>query len=131
MGSRLTIYPDSLIYPVKNSYPIIENVPILIIPASYPGETDSPLHNSSGGHFQYLEHYEKDAELFDYFNQDKCFATAEERKRSREMIISKVDKNCTTILDIGCGSAWVDRHFLPLQKQVVSMDISKKNLLQR
>jgi 2-polyprenyl-3-methyl-5-hydroxy-6-metoxy-1,4-benzoquinol methylase len=109
-----------------NSYPVVENVPILIKPAPYYKETNSPLHNNIGSQFQYLEHYEKDAELFDYFEEDKCFATAEERKRSREMIISKVDKNCSAILDIGCGSAWVAKHFLPLQKKVVSMDISKK-----
>jgi len=111
----------------KQDYEIIENVPVLTAPLSYATVTNSPLHKKQESQFSYLDHYEKDAHFFNYFEGDESFTTAQERKRSRQMIISEVPRSCDTILDVGCGGAWVAQHFLPLQKKVVSMDISKTN----
>lgn len=76
--------------------------------------------------FNYIEHYQKDAVEFDYFEEKKG-ATAHDERRVREYVISKVPKVAETILDVGCGNAWVAREFLPKGKQVFSLDISVTN----
>ena len=76
--------------------------------------------------FNYTEHYEKDASEFDYFEKRKG-ATAHDERRVREFIISKVGKNVNSILDVGCGRAWVADHFLRKGVKVYSLDISITN----
>lgn len=77
-------------------------------------------------HFDYITHYQTDAEEFDYF--EKRIGPAEhEERRIREIIISEVPVNANLILDVGCGSGWVAKEFLKKNKKVISLDISKKN----
>ena len=76
--------------------------------------------------FNYVEHYQKDAVEFDYFEEKKG-ATAHDERRVRENILSKVPKNALTILDVGCGNGWAAKEFLPKGKQVFSLDISFTN----
>lgn len=76
--------------------------------------------------FNYIDHYKKDAVEFDYFAQRKG-ATSHDERRVREFIISKISKNVNSILDVGCGSGWVAKEFLPNGKKVYSLDISITN----
>lgn len=76
--------------------------------------------------FNYIEHYKKDAEEFDYFEERKG-ATGHDECRVREYIISKVPKNVNSILDVGCGKGWVAKEFLPKGIKVFSLDISITN----
>jgi len=76
--------------------------------------------------FNYIDHYKKDAVEFDYFEERKG-ETAHDERRVREYIISKIPKNVNSILDVGCGSGWVAKEFLPKGKQVYSLDISVIN----
>jgi ubiquinone/menaquinone biosynthesis C-methylase UbiE len=76
--------------------------------------------------FNYIEHYKKDALDFDYFEERKG-ATAHDERRVREYAISKVPNNVKSILDVGCGSGWVAKHFVPRGVQVYSLDISVVN----
>ena len=76
--------------------------------------------------FNYIEHYKKDAAEFDYFEERKG-ATAHDERRVREYVISKVSKNVKSILDVGCGSGWIAKHFTPKGVQVHSLDISVVN----
>uniref|UniRef100_A0A832CV80 Class I SAM-dependent methyltransferase n=1 Tax=Ignavibacterium album TaxID=591197 RepID=A0A832CV80_9BACT len=76
--------------------------------------------------FDYITHYQTDAEEFDYF--EKRIGPADhEVRRIREIIISEVPVNANLILDVGCGSGWVAKEFLRKNKKVISLDISKKN----
>lgn len=75
----------------------------------------------------YIEHYKKDSEEFDYF-EERLGATGDDEKRLREYILSKVPSYSHNILDSGCGSAWVAQYLLPLGKFVVSTDISLRNI---
>lgn len=77
--------------------------------------------------FDYIDHYKKDAEEFDYF-QSRPSGTEHEERRVRETIISFVDNNASKILDVGTGSAWVARHFIPRNISVTSFDISSVNV---
>ena len=76
--------------------------------------------------FNYIDHYQKDAAEFDYFEERKG-ATAHDERRVWEYVISKVSKNTKSILDVGCGSGWVAKHFTPKSVQVNSLDISVVN----
>ena len=76
--------------------------------------------------FNYIDHYQKDAFEFDYFEERKG-ETAHDERRVREYIISKIPKNVNSILDVGCGNGWVAKEFLPKGKQVCSLDISVTN----
>lgn len=77
-------------------------------------------------HFDYITHYQKDAEEFDYFEK-RCGATEHEERRVREIIIRHIPRNVNLILDVGCGSGWVAKEFLKKNIKVISLDISKKN----
>src|ERR1017187_8792442 len=60
--------------------------------------------------FDYLKHYELDAAQFDYF-EERTGATAHSERRLREFILSCIPKNTESILDVGCGSAWIAKAF--------------------
>ncbi len=63
---------------------------------------------------------------FDYFEERKG-ATAHDERRVREYIISKISKSAGSILDVGCGRAWVAKHYIPKGVNVYSLDISETN----
>ena len=134
----IMINPDSgsqLEYdPIKNtlqdretahSYDIIEDTPIVF--SRVKNISVSSIHKKSYTSFDYREHYNKDVEFFDYFSEDDTAATRTERRRSREMIISKVPDAALKILDIGCGGAWVAEYFTKRKRYVISLDISLAN----
>jgi SAM-dependent methyltransferase len=76
--------------------------------------------------FDYLAHYRADNEAFDYF-MEKGAASRHEERRLREMIIRRVPSTARTIVDVGCGNAWVAGTFLPEQRRVFSVDITPVN----
>lgn len=78
--------------------------------------------------FNYSRHYNIDAEKFNYFGE-RYGATAHDEKRVHQFIISQIPKETESILDVGCGSAWVAEYFTKLNKKVISLDISKVNPL--
>jgi ubiquinone/menaquinone biosynthesis C-methylase UbiE len=77
--------------------------------------------------FNYIEHYKRDAEEFDYF-EERTGATEHDERRVHEYILSRIEKNPNSILDVGSGSAWVAKHFQSSECKVVSLDISKNNV---
>lgn len=84
--------------------------------------------NSGNEVSHYIDHYAKDAEAFDYYEEYNEGVTRFEQKRLHEMIVSKVPKNAENILDMGCGNAWVAGYFLKQNKKVVSADIGITNI---
>jgi 2-polyprenyl-3-methyl-5-hydroxy-6-metoxy-1,4-benzoquinol methylase len=110
-----------------HQYPIEDGVPILLPVERLELFTKSKIHKDRGTDFHYMEHYQKDAEVFDYFQLNLGGATLHENRRLHEIISSEVPKNAKNILDVGCGKAWVAEHFCPKGKEVFSMDISTVN----
>jgi len=76
---------------------------------------------------EYVEHYKKDAEEFDYF-APRSGATLDDERRLREYILSLVPIESLTVLDAGCGSAWCAKNLLPKGKTVISTDIAFRNV---
>ncbi|MBE2280132.1 MAG: class I SAM-dependent methyltransferase [Ignavibacteriaceae bacterium] len=78
--------------------------------------------------FDYIEHYKKDAIEFDYFTPRKG-ATEHDERRVHEYILSQIKgTDGNSVLDIGCGSAWLAKELLPKNYSVFSTDISLVNV---
>lgn len=75
----------------------------------------------------YVDHYKKDAEEFDYF-AERYGATKDDERRLREYILSRLPSSSKLVLDAGCGSGWASRALIPEGKRIVSIDISMKNV---
>ena len=97
-------------------YPILENVPVLL-PGPQKSHTNSDLHSQFHSDFNYADHYNEDANHFNYFEEEQSRATKEEIRRLHQAIIKRVPKNAELILDVGCGNGWVARYFLGKSKK--------------
>lgn len=79
-----TLYDDT-----DNSFNILETVPLLI-EKNETTETD----------FNYQEHYIKDAETYDYFEEWNPISK-EENNRLHQHILSAIPKNADWVLEVG------------------------------
>ena len=86
----------------------------------------SEIHETQGTSFDYIDHYRKDAQEYDYF-ATRDNETEHIDRRVREYIASYINGSSGRILDTGCGKAWVAELFCPKGFDVVSMDISVEN----
>ncbi|MEO0732746.1 MAG: methyltransferase domain-containing protein [Bacteroidota bacterium] len=108
-------------------YPIDAGVPVMLPTRATATVTDGP-HVRYGTDFAYLDHYTKDAEVFDYFEPPADGATLHENQRLHEAILREfpVDKGLR-VLDVGCGGAWLAAATLSHHDLVVSCDAAHKN----
>lgn len=111
----------------KEVFDIQNGVPVLLPKDAGERSVEVTLSNGVRAKFFYLDHYQQDAEVFDYFEGFQHSAARHENRRLHEMILRKIPKNARTILDVGCGSAWVAKSFLDKNVSVFSMDISLTN----
>jgi ubiquinone/menaquinone biosynthesis C-methylase UbiE len=70
------------------------------------------------------EHYENDAEIFDYFDEKQTDT------RLRQTVVKKLGKIATDsiIMDIGSGGGWIANELIDMCDTFFSVDISEKNL---
>ena len=106
-------------------YHISEEAPVILIKNASAAST--PLHNNVNTDFDYAGHYQKDAEVFDYFNEGDTSATRMELKRLHSAIAESIPSDAKLILDVGCGNGWLAGILVKKNKQVISMDISATN----
>jgi len=114
-----------LLNPNTNSTFPIENGLINLLKVS--GPVTSDFHQQMGTEFNYQEHYQFDAQYFDYF-EEPTGAHLHGDVRRFEAIERLIPKTTKTILDVGSGNAWVAERFCPKGVSVVSMDISVENV---
>ena len=107
-------------------FPIVNGVANLLT-GSHVTQQQPALHEAANSQFDYRDHYEKDAVLVDYFEEDEALVTRNERNRNRQAVMNEVPASVKTILDVGCGGAWVAGEFVPKGVNVISMDISSVN----
>jgi ubiquinone/menaquinone biosynthesis C-methylase UbiE len=113
-------------------YAVKERTPVLLHPSIANQRMTVTLSNGMQADIRYAAHYHEDAEAFDYFEAPSDGASSHEVRRLHQVIISRTPKSARTILDVGCGSAWVAAHFCQADSEmlVVSMDISVRNPMQ-
>jgi len=115
----------------NTSFPIINNVPILLVNSEEVVESVSKFHNEVDSNFNYVDHYQKDAIECDYNKEITNKATLHENKRLYQKILNWIKIPNTTILDVGCGRAWVAKNLLKKEHlQIISFDISNQNPIQ-
>ncbi len=86
------------------------------------------LHNQTNAEFDYVDHYQRDAEQHDYFAEIENPIADEENNRLHQKILSRIPKTTTTILDIGCGGGWLSSAKVSSSVQVISVDVSLVNV---
>jgi 2-polyprenyl-3-methyl-5-hydroxy-6-metoxy-1,4-benzoquinol methylase len=112
----------------EQPYPVEGNLAILLPRQVEKAQRNAEQHEKAGTTFLYADHYQKDAEYFDYFEGFEDPAARHENRRLHEAILSEVPTRVETILDAGCGNAWLARELCPKGFNVVSMDISDRNV---
>lgn len=110
-----------------HSYKIVDSVPVLLPFDAQQQIRQSEHHQRLNSQFRYVDHYQKDAELFDYFEEFTDGATQHENRRLHETILSELPKNIKNVLDVGSGNAWVAQSLCKKSIDVVSFDISIEN----
>jgi 2-polyprenyl-3-methyl-5-hydroxy-6-metoxy-1,4-benzoquinol methylase len=119
---------DRLLDTLHNeSFSVTEHVPILLTAAEEDSLTETKQHNEAGGKFHYKEHYQVDAETYDYFKEPESAAERVEHTRLHDYILSQIPKNAEWVLDTGCGGGWLAKSLQHSGKQVISMDITPIN----
>jgi 2-polyprenyl-3-methyl-5-hydroxy-6-metoxy-1,4-benzoquinol methylase len=106
-------------------YTITHEVPVILIKEST--KVTSQLHQNVKSDFDYADHYQKDAEVYDYFSNNEINVTKKEIERLHETIIKSVPDDAQLLLDVGCGNGWLANYFLKKNRKVISMDISTIN----
>lgn len=109
------------------AYPVAEGAIDLRPQLPFVQPRQPELHRRYGTSFEYPEHYQHDAEVFDYTEQPADAATRHENRRLHQRILEALPKKAELILDVGCGNAWLAEALLPKGKTVLSMDISNVN----
>lgn len=122
MGDRLISTIDSLAYDIDQSVPIL-------LSKSHSGKLNSSLHSKQNSTFEYRDHYEKDARIFDYFKEYNDAATMHEIRRLHEYITNLIPKGISEILDVGSGNCWLAKIHCPNGVKVTSMDVSSVNII--
>lgn len=100
----------------SDNFPVIKGVPVLL-PQEAANQKEA---------FNYRDHYEKDAEAFDYFAEWHP-VHKEENRRLHQQILGQIPADAKVVLDVGCGGAWLASALVPAGRQVISMDISTIN----
>jgi len=110
----------------KQSYPVRQQVPVFT--EGREAKVTTGLHARLNSQFSYIDHYEKDAEVFDYCSPHVSPSANVEEAILRKMIVKSVPKEASLLLDTGCGSAWFAKHFVAKGKNVISLDVSFTNV---
>ncbi len=111
----------------NDNFAIKENVPLLLTAVEEVALTQTEQHKEAGSTFHYKEHYQHDAETYDYFKETKNPIESEEHNRLHQYILSEIPANASWILDTGCGGGWLAGALKNKNKNVISMDISDIN----
>lgn len=74
----------------------------------------------------FAEHYQRDAELFDYW-EERDPATEHDERRLREAIVRRIPRTARLVLDVGCGKGWLSRELVRRGVAVCSLDVGKVN----
>ncbi len=105
----------------KEVYIINGEVPILL-----PGFI---MNKEETERYKHIDHYEKDAELSDYFADYPLSWRLEFKRLHSEIKALMKLKNNSLILDVGSGGGWLIEYVINKTKSsIVSMDLSTKNI---
>lgn len=108
---------------------IEEAIPIILPRRESAGMHATALHQKADSVFSYIDHYQKDAEFFDYFRPYENSIVRDELLRLHQSIMHQIPRDATTVLDVGCGRAWLSQQQVSENRRVISLDISLTNCI--
>ena len=108
-------------------FEIKNNVPILLSHVVQEELMATEQHKAVDSKFHYKEHYQQDAETYDYFQETENTIENTEHNRLHEYILAQIPANANWILDTGCGGGWLAKSQTGKGRNVISMDISDIN----
>lgn len=111
----------------KDNFVIKNGVPLLVVSALQQALTITEKIQIAQTNFSYKEHYQTDAEVYDYGNEQHHPVEQTEIDFLRKSILNSIPNNAKTVLDIGCGGAWLAASLLHTNKTIISTDISDVN----
>ena len=111
-----------------NEYRVVDTVPDLIIGDNH-SIVKPDIHQKFDSEFNYTEHYQRDADIFNYSVNEEPGVSKRELSFLHKSIIKEIQDDYRIILDVGCGGSWVSKELIPMGKKVISMDISLRNPL--
>lgn len=123
-------WPNGVISEIDKSLfkaEVIDGVPVILPIKLDDLQEKSEIHQKQNSTFQYIDHYTKDAEEFDYFEVEEPAITKDERKRLDQKILNLIPKSSARILDVGCGNGWLCKALVSNTQEVISLDIALKN----
>src|SRR5262245_40366107 len=90
------------------------------------GEKIAPPAAAGERAFDYITHYERDGEFFDY-EGDVAFPP-DERRRRQSVIDLSGPRRGERVLDVGSGSGWLALSLSRRGCRVIALDLSRRNL---
>lgn len=106
---------------------IREGIPIILPRIKNEIQKTTLIHSNSSSKFDYIDHYKKDAEVFNYFGEYDN-VTESERNRLNQKIIRLINAHSKSILDVGCGNGWLSKKMQNDHNNIISLDIAYINV---
>lgn len=118
-GAKLREESDNLLLDTNNAaFPVQGDVPLFL---------DAQDEKISEQDFHYINHYTIDAEVFDYYRDRNDKLEQVSVSLLRRSIIRQIPCNTRFLLDVGCGCAYIAKHFINSGTRVVSLDVAQAN----
>lgn len=111
----------------RHFYRIEEGVPVLLPENAREKVLQAEQHVRENTSFRYVDHYQVDAEAFDYYEAFEDAASIHATRRLHEAILAEIPRGARNVLDVGCGNAWVAQSLCPKGVEVYSLDVSTVN----
>lgn len=108
-------------------YMIRDSIPLLLPEKEKEGLKTPDIFQKYHTAFSYIDHYNKDAELFCYQDIHLNLSNLHENKRLHQTIIRQIPRDAGFILDAGCGDGWLASQLKSTGRKLCSMDVSTAN----
>lgn len=118
-GAKLLEENENILFDVDGvAFPICRGVPIFL---------DQYDEEETDRDFHYINHYTIDAELFDYYRNKHDRLEKASVGLLQASILNQIPKSTRMLLDVGCGCAYIAKHFMNTAVKVVSLDVAQVN----
>ena len=118
-GAKLLEENENILFDINGvAFPICRGVPIFL---------EQPDEEETKQDFHYISHYTIDAEVFDYYRRKYDRLEKVSVKLLQKGILKRIPKNTCMLLDVGCGCAYIAKHFMNKGVKVVSLDVAQAN----
>jgi 2-polyprenyl-3-methyl-5-hydroxy-6-metoxy-1,4-benzoquinol methylase len=118
-GAKLLEESENILFDINGvAFPVCRGVPIFL------GQHDE---EETVQDFHYINHYTIDAEVFDYYRNKQDRLDKASVGLLQTSILKQIPKSTHMLLDVGCGCAYIAKHFMNTGVKVVSLDVAQAN----